>query len=62
MDEFADDEPILEDNYPVFASYFYVADGKVVRSPVEGRVRDLKRALKANEIRRCAAVGRGLFG
>lgn len=57
-----DDEPILEDDYPVFPSYFYVADGKVIRSPLEGNIRDLKRTLKATEIRRCAAVRRGLFG
>jgi hypothetical protein len=57
----ADDEPILADDYPVFASYFYVADGKVIRSPLQGNVRDLRREFKAVEIRRCAAVRRGLF-
>jgi hypothetical protein len=57
----ADFEPILEDDYPVFVSYFYVVDGKVIRSPLEGRVRDLKREFKAKEIRRCAAVKRGLL-
>lgn len=55
-----DDEPLLEDNYPVFADYWYLADGKPIRSPVQGFVRDLKRAIRVTEIRRCAAVKRGL--
>lgn len=55
------DEPILEDDYPVFASYWYVADGKPIRSPVQGSVADLKRAIGAKEINRCAAVKRGLI-
>lgn len=55
------DEPILLDDYPVYCSYFYIADGKVVSSPVEGDVRDLKRALKAHVIRRCDAVARNLL-
>jgi hypothetical protein len=51
-------EPILEDNYPVYCGYAYVADGKPVSSPVEGTVKRLKLALKATEIRRCDLVGR----
>jgi hypothetical protein len=54
-------EPILSDDYPVYCSYFYIADGTVVQSPVEGEVRDLKRALKAHVIRRCDAVARALL-
>lgn len=53
-------EPVLEDDYPVYPTYWYVVDGEPKRSPIEGEVRDLKRALKATEIRRCAAVARGL--
>lgn len=53
-------EPILEDNYPVFYGYWYVADDKPVRSDVQGTVRDLKRDLKAKEIRRCDTVARKL--
>lgn len=55
-----DDEPVLEDNYPVYGDYWYLADGKPIRSPVQGVVRDLKRAIEATEIRRCAAVRRNL--
>ena len=54
------DERVLEDNYPVYPSYWYVVDGEPKRSEVEGTVRDLKRALGASEIRRCAAVARNL--
>jgi hypothetical protein len=54
------DEPILPDDYPVYAGYAYVADGKVISSDVEGSVARLKRAVKATEIRRCDLVGRAL--
>jgi hypothetical protein len=51
-------ERILDDDYPVFASYIYIADGKLVYSPVSGKVRDLKRELGASEVRCCDIVGR----
>jgi len=51
-------EPVLDDDYPVHADYWYVADGKPVRSDVFGTVRDLKRDLGANEIRACDLVAR----
>lgn len=52
-------EPILEDDYPVYADYLYVADGKVIRSDWHGvTVRRLKRELGAKEIRRCDIFGR----
>ena len=54
------DEPILPDDYPVHYDYWYLADGKPIRSPLGGglTVFDLKRELKANEIRRCDFVER----
>ena len=52
------DEPILEDDYPVYYGYVYVADGKVKRSDIEGNVARLKAYLKATEIRRCDIFGR----
>lgn len=55
-------EPILEDDYPVYADYLYVADGKVVRSDWHGiSVARFKLALGAKEIRRCDMVARDLF-
>lgn len=54
-------EPILEDNYPVYAMYWYVVDGKPQRSNIQGTVLDLKRDTKATEVRRCAAIARGLM-
>jgi hypothetical protein len=56
-----DNEPVLQDDYPVYCDYFYVADGKVIRSPVEGTVHHLKRALGAFVIQRCNAVARNLL-
>lgn len=55
------DEPVLEDDYPIYPSYWYVVDGKPQRSDIQGTVRDLKRQTRATEIRRCAAVKRGLM-
>jgi len=46
-------ETILEDSYPVFWDYVYIADMKFVRSDIQGTVIDLKRDLGAKEIRRC---------
>jgi len=53
-------EPILPDDYPVYAGYAYVADGKPVISDIQGNVRRLKHDLSATEIRRCDIVARGL--
>jgi hypothetical protein len=54
-------EPVLPDDYPVYADYLYVADGKVIRSDWHGiTVARLKLAMGAKEIRRCDIVGRGL--
>ncbi len=53
------DEEILPDDYPVYADYWYVVDGKPVRSDWHDiTVRQLKHYLKASEIRRCDIVGR----
>lgn len=56
-----EDEPVLADDYPVYGDYLYVADGKVVRSDLFGKVRDLKRDTGAKEIRRCNMAARGLL-
>lgn len=54
-------EPILSDDYPVFPTYCYVADGRVIRSMIEGTVRELKVDISAKEIRRCDLGARDLF-
>lgn len=52
-------EPILEDDYPIYADYLYVADGKVVRSDWHGiTARRFKHYLGATELRRCDIYGR----
>jgi hypothetical protein len=56
------DEPVLADDYPVYAGYLYVADGRVLRSPMTGSVADLKDHVGASEIRRCDKIGREQAG
>lgn len=51
-------EPVLNDDYPVFVGYLYVADGRVIESPIEGGVLRLKTVAQAKVIRRCDIVGR----
>ena len=53
-------ERILEDDYPVYGDYWYVVDGKPVRSDFFGTVLDLKRVTGAKEVYSCDAVGRDL--
>jgi len=53
-------ERVLDNDYPVYWDYIYVADGKVVRSDIQGTVSDLKRDLKAEVITTCDYFGRGL--
>lgn len=52
-------EPELPDDYPIFAGYLYVADGKVVESHLHGvTAKRLKQELGAKELRRCDITGR----
>jgi hypothetical protein len=54
-------EPILPDDYPVYAGYWYVFDGQPMRSNYHDiTVRKLKQYSGAREIRRCDAVARKL--
>lgn len=47
-------EEILEDDYPIYADYLYVVDGKPYRSDYHGiSARELRLRLKATEVRRC---------
>ena len=62
-------ETVLEDEYPVYAGYIYVAvggewpeDGQPVESPLEGDVRRLKADIGAREIRRCELIRRETQG
>lgn len=52
-------EPELEDDYPIYADYLYVADGELYCSDYHGiTVGELKRREKFKEIRRCDIYGR----
>jgi len=53
------DEPVLPDDYPIYADYLYVADGRVVRSDWHGiTARQFRNHLGATELRRCDIYGR----
>jgi len=53
------DEPVLADDYPIYAGYLYVADGKVVMSDYHGiTAQQFKGRLGATELRRCDIFGR----
>lgn len=54
-------EPLLPDDYPVFWDYLYVCDGKVIKSDIQGTVRELKDDFDCMEVKRCDLVGRGLI-
>lgn len=61
--EYVLDDNVLDDNDSVYGDYMYVVDGRVTRSDVFGKVRDLKRdeisqGRSANEVRRCNIYGR----
>lgn len=52
-------EPILEDDYPIYAGYLYVADGKVIESMHHGiTARQFKAREGISELRRCDIQGR----
>ena len=60
-----DGETVLEDDYPVYPGYAYVAvggvfpaDGEVVASHIKGTALQLKSKLGADVLRRCELVKR----
>jgi hypothetical protein len=61
MPEVKLNENILEDGYPVYYDYAYVADDKVIRSDIQGTVADLKRIYKYKEIKNCDIINRCLM-
>ena len=55
-------ERVLENDYPIYASYFYLVDGKVYLSDYHGITAEhLRRLLGAKEIKTCDILGRGGF-
>ncbi len=52
-------ERILEDDYPIYGFYFYVADGKVVQSDYHGiTAAEFKKRIGAKELKNCDIYGR----
>lgn len=52
-------EPLLPDDYPIFADYLYVADGNLYRSDYHGiTAKELKARCGFKELRRCDIFGR----
>ena len=54
-------EIVLPDDYPVYFDYFYVCDGEIVISDVQGTVKDLKNDLQCKEVKNCNLFERGLI-
>jgi threonyl-tRNA synthetase len=54
-------EPILPDDFPVHWNYLYICDGIVIRSAIEGTVKELKQDQNADEVRRCHIASRDLW-
>jgi hypothetical protein len=55
-------EPILPDDYPIYAGYCYVADGRVIVSDWHDiTARQFKAREGITELRRCDMAGRGMF-
>jgi len=54
-----EEENVLPDDYPIYADYLYVCDGKPYRSDWHDiTVRQLKVREKFKEVRRCNIVAR----
>jgi hypothetical protein len=52
-------EPVLDDDYPIYGDYWYVADGKPYYSDWHGiTVAELKKHERFAEVRRCDIAGR----
>ena len=52
-------ETILPDDYPIYADYFYIADGKPILSDWHNiTVKEFKRRENIQELRRCDLVSR----
>lgn len=55
-------ERILDDDYPIYADYFYVVDDRVYRSDFHDiTVKELRQRLGAREVTSCDIFGRGGF-
>lgn len=58
------DEPILDNDYPVFAGYYYVVDDAIVMSDITGTVSQFRARcqrllnVKAEIVKRCDIFGR----
>lgn len=52
------DEPILEDDYPMYVGYLYVKDGEVIQNFKDMTVKSFKIKTGAKEVRRCDIYGR----
>lgn len=59
MCEILPSERILEDDYPIYGGYYYIADGKIYESDWHDiTVAELKKREGFKEVRRCDIYGR----
>jgi hypothetical protein len=62
LDGVLETERVLPDDYPIYAGYLYVADGRVYQSDYHGvSVKYLKAKEGFKEVRRCDMDARGFF-
>lgn len=55
------DERELPDDYPLYAGYLYVVDGKVVQAIEQGTVAEWKRRRGCKSVMSCDIGGRDLW-
>lgn len=51
----------LEDDYPIYAGYIYVADGEPMRSTIETTAKRLKELNNLKSLKNCDMAGRNLL-
>lgn len=53
-------EKLLPDDYPIYPGYYYLVNGRVMRSYVHSTVANVKRMSGAKEVRSCSLVDRNI--
>lgn len=51
-------ELVLDDDYPIYCGYLYVADNYVITSDYTGSAKEFKFEYKINELRNCDFMAR----
>lgn len=54
-------ERLLDDDYPIYAGYFYLVNGKVYMADFSCTAGELKKELNTEEIRNCDLAERNML-